>query len=173
LVKGSTRELQYFICDAYKRVLKDLDSTISQLSTFRGHINAYEQTGLITKVKIYKFDNTGRLLPDTETHIIDFPTQSYSIVYLLNQPFNTNVLRFRYFSLIAPSMIYSYNMGIGKVNKLYPSHIPGRDEFDYVTRVIYAQNKQDPTGIATTTQPKIPITIAYKKNIEQNGCNYA
>ncbi|KAI8050304.1 hypothetical protein BDF22DRAFT_696516 [Syncephalis plumigaleata] len=152
----------------FGKVLRDTKLNSYEISNFHRHLAIFDHSGLVTQIRVYKFDDEKILQPNAKPYIISFPAESYRL-HKINQPFNSHKLLFAYSSLITPNTIYSYDMDTGEMTKIHQDSIPDYDESNYATKVIYAQGNRK----LFRARHNVPITIAYRKGITLNGHNYA
>jgi oligopeptidase B len=104
-----------------------------------------------------------RKLSTGEEHYISFPEPVYSLGAASNLEFNTNTFRFVYTSLVTPAAVFDYNLDTrARELKKETPVLGGYDRTQYTSERLYATA---PDGSA------IPISLVYKKGIEQNGGN--
>jgi oligopeptidase B len=86
---------------------------------------------------------------------VDFPEDDYYFELEPNPEYDTNILRFKYSSLITPFSIIDYHMDTGEWELKKEDEIPsGYEKSEFISERIYATA---PDGT------QIPISIAYKK----------
>ncbi len=94
---------------------------------------------------------------------MDFPETSYNVILEANPEFKTNLLRFKYSSLITPSSIIDYHVETGEWELKKEEQIPGGyDKSQYLSERLHA------TSLDGT---QIPISIVYKKGLKRDGDN--
>ena len=96
---------------------------------------------------------------------MQFPEPSYNVTLEANPEFKTNLLRFKYSSLITPSSIVDYHVDTGEWELKKEEEIPsGYDKSQYLSERIHA---------TATDGTLIPISIVYKKGLNRDGSNPA
>ncbi|KAI8048072.1 prolyl oligopeptidase family-domain-containing protein [Syncephalis plumigaleata] len=154
--------------NAYKHAGVAVLGRRSETYAFRNHFVIIERIGLAPKIKVYNFDKSGRLQPNTVPRIIDPPGESYSILGPEKWTYEDNILEFTYASLITPPTVLQYNMATGMPKPLHAYTVASHKESDYVTKVITATYSARPGAPPL----KIPVTIAYKRTLmKQDGTN--
>ncbi|KAI8049741.1 prolyl oligopeptidase [Syncephalis plumigaleata] len=153
-----TRTLQSINADYNRKVL-----------VFHGYVVVFDREKMTDTIKVYKLDANGRLWPNTQPSIIEFPVKGYSITGPSQIDFNSNKLVFEYSSLITPTITYVYDMATETLDKLHQNILPDYDESEYTTDIIYVNGAVNRHGKPI----KIPITIAHRSNLERNQLNYA
>ncbi len=104
-----------------------------------------------------------RKLSTGAEHYISFPEPVYSLGAASNLEFNTNTFRFVYTSLVTPAAVFDYNLDTqARELKKETPVLGGYDRTQYTSERLYA------TALDGSA---IPISMVYKKGIEQNGAN--
>jgi len=100
-------------------------------------------------------------LRSNDTHHIGFPDPVYTAFANINKIYNTNVFRFSYQSLVAPSSIYDYNLDT-KEEKLIKQQevLGGYDPAQYKSERIFAR---------AADGAEVPISLVYKKDVKLDG----
>jgi oligopeptidase B len=94
---------------------------------------------------------------------VQFPESSYSVTLEANPEFKTNLLRFKYSSLITPNSIIDYHIDTGEWELKKEEEIPsGYDKSQYLSERLFATAAD---GVM------IPISIVYKKGLNRDGSN--
>jgi oligopeptidase B len=133
------------------------DVMIEYIDVFQNHIILHERKNGLRQLRISGVDGFSNL------RYVSFPDPTYEVFVDANFEFNTNLMRFRYSSLISPLSIVNFNMDTGEWNVLKEDEIPNSyDKTQYVTEYIYA---------SASDGKKIPISIAYKKGLKKDGQN--
>lgn len=132
------------------------DVLLSSVNAFADYLVISERKGGLPKMRVQKF-STG------EEQDIAFPEPTYSISPGNNPEFNTNQLRFNYTSLITPFSVFDYDMETHQRElKKETEVLGGYDRTQYKTEWIMA---------TATDGTQVPISLAYKKEIQKNGKN--
>lgn len=132
------------------------DILLSGVSAFSDHLVIYERQAGLPTVRVQK-------LSTQEETPIDFPEPTYSISEGTNPEFQTHILRFNYASLITPYSVFDYNLDTGERELQKETEVlGGYDRTKYQSDRFFA--------IASDGQ-KIPISIVYKKGLQQDGNN--
>jgi oligopeptidase B len=132
------------------------DIYLLDTEAFIDHLVIDEMVAGVPQLRVHKF-STG-----TE-HYISFPEPVYSLGAASNLEFNTNIFRFVYTSLVTPAAVFDYNLDTqARELKKETPVLGGYDRTQYISERIYADA---PDGSA------IPISLVYKKGVEQNGNN--
>ncbi len=116
-------------------------------------------------IRLERFEGLPRIIARnfaTEVEeTIAFDEEAYSLGVSVGYEFDTEIIRFSYSSPTTPAQIFDMNLSSGKRILRKSQEIPsGHEKENYVTKRIFA--------IANDGE-KIPVTLLYKKNIEQNG----
>ncbi len=122
---------------------------IEGIDAFKTYLAVYERSGGLQKIKIINLDN------NKEFHI-EFPDPAYSIYQAQNPNYDTNLLRFRYSSLVTPISTYDYDMSGQKLELVKQNEVKGYDQAQYKMERVFATASD---GI------KVPIALVYKKDL--------
>lgn len=133
------------------------DVLLDWVESFQDYIVLYERKDALRQIRI-----SG---PDVQENVryIQFPEPAYNIDWESNPEHASNVLRFRYSSLITPPSVIDYHMDTGEWEVIKQEEIPsGYDISQYVSERIYA----------TAADGKlIPISLVHKKSLIPDGNN--
>lgn len=132
------------------------DVLLEDVSAFVDHLVIYEREAGLPKIRVRK-------LSTKEEHYITFPEPTYEVGEAVNPEFNTDTLRFGYTSLVTPNSVFDYNLDtqLRELKKETPV-LGGYDRTQYVSDRVQAQ---------ASDGTLIPLSLVYKKGIEQNGAN--
>ncbi|MFW5755777.1 MAG: S9 family peptidase [Tangfeifania sp.] len=134
------------------------DVYFSDFEIFRDYLVVSERKQGITELRVMPWKNGNE-------YYIEFDEEIYTVRLNTNLVFDTDTLRFSYTSLTTPNSIFDYNMKTRKRELLKEDEILGDfDKNDYATKRIYAPARDG---------KKIPMSLVYKKGVEQNGDNPA
>ena len=133
------------------------DVLLDYVDAFKDHIILYERKDALRQIRISSPDVL------SQVHYVQFPEPAFSIDWESNLDYNTNILRFRYSSLITPPSVIDYNMDTGEWEVIKQEEIPsGYDITQYISERIYA----------TAADGKlIPISLVHKKDLIRDGSN--
>ena len=133
------------------------DVMIEWIDTFKDYLVLYERRDGLKQIRISAADGVSNI------HYVNFPEEDYYFEIEPNPEYETNILRFKYSSLITPFSIVDYHMDTREWELKKEEEIPsGYDKSQYIARRIYA----------TAMDGKlIPISIAYRKDIHMDGSN--
>ncbi len=130
---------------------------IDNVEVFKNHLVLFERINGLKQVHIIN-------LKDNSEHYIEFPEPVYSVYNSTNKEFNTDLLRFSYYSLVTPKSIYDYNLNNKSRELLKQTEVlGGYDSKQYQSERIFA---------IASDGSEIPISLVYKKGIEKNGNNF-
>ncbi|MFW5822174.1 MAG: S9 family peptidase [Tangfeifania sp.] len=134
------------------------DVYFSDFEIFRDFLVVSERKEGITELRVMPWKNGNE-------YYIEFDEEVYTVRLNTNLVFDTDTLRFSYTSLTTPNSIFDYNMKTRERELLKEDEILGDfDKNDYMTKRIYAPARDG---------KKIPMSLVYKKGVEQNGDNPA
>lgn len=126
------------------------------ISAFARHLVIYERESGLPTIRV-------RQLASGAEHYIQFPDPAYSVNEGSNPEFATDTLRFNYTSLITPRSVFDYNLETQEreLKKETPV-LGGYDRTQYTSDRLMA---------TATDGTQVPISIVYRKGLEQNGAN--
>jgi oligopeptidase B len=132
------------------------DVMLEGIDTFEKYLLVYERKNGLKHIRISAPDATSNV------RYVTFPEPTYHFDIESNHDFASDVLRFRYSSLITPPTVVDCHMDTGEWEVRKVDEIIGYDSSKYVCDRIHATA---PDG------KRIPISIAYKKGLELDGSN--
>jgi oligopeptidase B len=155
LMKASVQNLDR---DKWQEVIPQrTDAMIEWIDTFKNYLVLHERRDGLKQLRISAADGT------TSVRYVDFPEDDYYFELEPNPEYDTNILRFKYSSLITPFSIIDCQMDTGEWELKKEDEIPsGYDKSQFISERIYATA---PDGL------QIPISIAYKKALKLDGTN--
>jgi oligopeptidase B len=96
---------------------------------------------------------------------VHFPEPAYNVYLEANPEFKTDLLRFKYSSLITPNSVIDYHIATGEWELKKEDEIPsGYDKTQYGSERIHAM---------ASDGTQVPISIVYKKGLKKDGNNPA
>jgi oligopeptidase B len=134
------------------------DVLIEGISTFDNYIVIRERKDGLQQIRISAPEDLHN------ARYVQFPEPAYHVEFEDNSVFETNVLRFKYSSLVTPHTVVDYHMDTGKWEVRKQDVIGGYNKDDFVTERIFA------TAVDGT---RVPISVAYKKSIGMDASNPA
>jgi len=154
----STAPVEYPAIENWQEVIPNRDEVLLEgVDTFEDFIVITERKNGLRRLCITAPDGVN------DTRYVDFPETSYNVILEANPEFKTNLLRFKYSSLITPSSIIDYHVETGEWELKKEEQIPGGyDKSQYLSERLYA------TSLDGT---QIPISIVYKKGLKRDGDN--
>src|ERR1700752_2612722 len=130
---------------------------IEWIDTFKDYLVLYERKDGLKQIRISANDGANNV------RYVDFPEEDYYFDLESNPEYDTNILRFKYSSLIPPFSIIDYHMDTGEWELKKEEEIPsGYDKTRFISKRIYA---------TASDGKQIPISIAYKKDLKMDGSN--
>ncbi len=129
---------------------------LEDIDLFANHGVLTERADALPRLRVLDFRSR-------ENHVIPFKEPVYAVGGDVNPEFNTTVFRFRYESPVTPDSVFDYDLDIHerKLRK-QTKVLGGYDPDKYVCERLSAVAKDD---------TKIPISLVYKKGIQQDGNN--
>ncbi len=135
------------------------DVLLDWIESFKDFIVLYERKNGLRQIRISAIDALNHV------RYVQFPETTYNIDWESNPEYDTNVLRFRYSSLITPPSVIDYHIDTGEWQLIKQDEIPsGYDISQYVSERIYA---------TTSDGNVVPISLVYKKDLIRDGNNPA
>lgn len=133
------------------------DVLLEWVDLFKDYLVLYERQNGLRQIRITSPDAL------TQVRSVRFPEPAYYVELESNPEYDTNILRFKYSSLITPPSVIDYHMDTGEWELVKSEEIPsGYDNSGYVSERIYA----------TASDGKlIPISLVYKKDLIRDGNN--
>jgi oligopeptidase B len=141
--------------DAWQEVIPHrADVMIEGLDTFQNHLVLYERRDGLKQIRVSAADGV------SDVRYVQFPDPAYYFELEDNSNYQTNILRFKYSSLITPHTVVDYHMDTGawEVKKVDAIHGFIRD--DYVIERIFA---------AAPDGTRVPLSVAYRKSLKLDG----
>ncbi len=133
------------------------DVLLDWIESFKDHIVLYERKNGLRQIRISSTDAL------KDVRYVQFPEPAYNVDWEPNPQHDTNVLRFRYSSLITPPSVIDYHMDTGEWQLLKQEEITsGYDMSQYVSDRIYA---------TASDGNLVPISLVYKKDLVRDGNN--
>ncbi|GAB4317942.1 MAG: oligopeptidase B [Candidatus Zixiibacteriota bacterium] len=134
----------------------DANIKIDNILAFKEHLVVYQRSTGLEQMRVLDFKSG-------DSYIIEMPEPVYSFSISGNPEFNTNILRFTYYSLVTPRTVYDFNMDdrTREMKKQYEV-LGGYDPNDYQSERIFA-TAEDGTAI--------PISMVYRKGLTKDGSN--
>jgi oligopeptidase B len=133
------------------------DVLLDYVDSFKDYIVLYERKNGLRQIRILSINT-----PENRQYV-EFPEPAYSVDFESNPEYDSNILRFRYSSLITPASVIDYHMDTGVWELVRQEEIPsGYDITQYVSERIYADA---PDG------KRVPISLVYKRELPRDGNN--
>jgi len=130
---------------------------LDYVDSFKNHIVLYERKNGLRQIRIISMN-----APE-DVRYVEFPEPAYSVDFESNPEYDTNILRFRYSSMITPHSVIDYHMDTCEWELVRQDEIPsGYDVTRYLSERIYATA---PDGRL------VPISLVYKKDLVRDGNN--
>ena len=133
------------------------DVLIDYFDTFENHLVLYERNNGLRQIRISAPDGISNI------HYVNFPEPTYSVETEANPEFDTNILRFRYSSLVTPASVIDYHMDKDLWEVKKRDEIPsGYDPSQYVSERIHA---------TASDGKQVPLSIVYKQGLKKDRDN--
>ncbi|MGC1309081.1 MAG: S9 family peptidase [Phormidesmis sp.] len=130
------------------------DVMLEGIDVFANHLVFYEREQGLPTIRVQN-------LLTSDVKKLDFPEPAYFIADGLMPEFNSNILRFRYSSMVTPSSVFDYNMDSyeRELKKQQPV-LGGYDPSQYVSERLMA---------TASDGTEVPISLVYKKDVVVSG----
>ncbi len=130
------------------------DVYLAGYELFKDHLVLTERFEGLNRLRIIPWSGEGE-------HYIEFAEPAYSARVSTNPEFDTQVLRYRYSSMITPSSVYDYDMRTQRKTLMKQDEVlGGYDAGDYKVERIFA--------IARDGE-RVPISLVYPKTLKRDG----
>ena len=138
----------------WKEILAHRDSVkIDNIDLFKNHLVVYERERGLNHIRIINF-------PDKTDHQVEFPEPVYDFQTGGNYEYETDKLRFTYFSLVTPKSVFDYDLNTKKRELKKEYEVKGYDRTLYESQRIFA---------TADDGRQIPMSVVYKKPFKQDG----
>jgi len=138
----------------WKEIIPHRDSVkIDDIDLFKNHLVIYERERGLNNIRIINLINK-------EDYYVEFPEPVYDFSHSGNLEFDTDILRFMYFSLVTPRSVFDYNMNTRQRELKKEYEVKGYDRTQYQSERIFA---------TAADGRQIPMSVVYKKGFEKNG----
>ncbi|WP_422104620.1 S9 family peptidase [Winogradskyella sp.] len=133
------------------------DVLLENIDIFKEYLVISERHNGLNRLRIKRWDGT-------EDYYLPFNNETYTAFTSTNVDFDTELLRYAYNSLTTPASVIEFNMRTQKKVVLKEQEVLGGhfNKDNYISERIWA-TAEDGT--------KIPMSLVYKKGIEQDGNN--
>jgi len=134
------------------------DVLLEDVDIFKDYYVLSERSNGLNEIKINPWDDS------KEAYYLPFDNETYRAFTMQNPEFDTKILRYNYNSLTTPASVIDFNMETReKEIKKEVEVLGGKfDKNNYESKRVWA-TAEDGT--------KIPISMVYRKGMEQNGKN--
>ena len=132
------------------------DVMLDGIDTFKNHLVLQERKDGLKQIRISAADGM------SDVKYVAFPEPAYYFELEDNPLYETNLLRFKYSSLITPVTIVDLHMDTGEWEVKKVDAINNYNKTDYAIERIFA---------TASDGTQVPISIAYKKNLKLDGNN--
>lgn len=141
----------------WKEVLSARDDVMIHAGVSKKHLIISERDKGIVNLRIINLENK-------EEHYVEFPEPVYSYHTWSTTPYDSNLLRITYESLITPYQVYDYDMDTREKTVLKQKEVKGGyNVSEYVSERFFAKGHD---GV------EIPISLVYKKDLfRKDGTN--
>ena len=133
------------------------DVFIEDIDTFEDFIVLYERRDGFNQIRVSDPDGVSNV------HYVPFPEPVYAAYHMANPEYKTDILRFKYTSLVTPASVIDYHIRTREWEVKKVDEIPsGYDSAHYVSERAYA---------TASDGTKVPMSIVYKKGLDKDGTN--
>ncbi len=132
------------------------DVMLESALCFRSHLALLEREDGLPHIRILPLSDSNE-----SGCRIEFPEPSYTVYPADNMEFNTDIIRYKYQSMVTPPSTFDYDMAQRSSTLVKQSHVPGG--FD-------AQHYEALRVFATASDgARIPISLVRRKGVLQDG----
>ncbi|NND62988.1 MAG: S9 family peptidase [Flavobacteriaceae bacterium] len=133
------------------------DVLLEDVDIFKDFLVVSERNNGLNEIRIMRWDGAA-------DYYLPFNSETYTAYTMQNVEFNTDILRYSYNSLTTPASIIDFNMSTKEKEVKKESEVLGGKfkKENYESKRVWA-TAEDGT--------KIPISMVYRKEMEQNGEN--
>ena len=129
---------------------------LTGLDVFGDFLVLSERRGGFTQLRVHAF-------ADGREHLVELPESVATVYPGTNEQYDTDVLRFRYMSLITPRTIFDYDMKTRSRTLLKQQEVlGGYDPDEYESTRLYA---------TASDGTRVPISVVHRKGITTSGEN--
>lgn len=132
------------------------DVLLEWVDSFKDHLVLYERRNGLRQIRISSPDAL------TQVQYVQFPEPAYYVELESNPQYDTNILRFKYSSLVTPPSVIDYHMDSGEWERVKDEIPSGYDITGYVSERICA---------TASDGRQIPISLVYRKDLVRDGNN--
>ena len=133
------------------------DVLLEDIDIFKDYLVVSERKEGLNKIRIKRWD-------DSADYYLPFDNETYTAYPTQNIEFDTNILRYSYNSLTTPSSVIDFNMETQAKEIKKETQVLGGEfkKENYESKRVWA---------TAADGTKVPISMVYKKGMEQNGKN--
>ena len=134
------------------------DVLLQDVDIFKDYYVVSERNNGLNKLKISPWDS------GAEAYYLPFDNETYTAYTMQNPEFDTKILRYSYNSLTTPASVIDFNMDTREKDVKKEVEVLGGkfDKNNYESKRVWATAEDG---------AKIPISLVYRKGMEQNGKN--
>lgn len=138
----------------WKEIIPHRDSVkIDGYELFKDHLVILERETGLNNIRVLNLNNN-------DDYRVEFPEPVYDFQLSGNLEFDTDNLRFIYFSLVTPRSVFDYNLNSKERELKKEYEVKGYDRTLYESQRIFA---------TADDGRQIPMSVVYKKPLKQNG----
>ena len=127
---------------------------VDDISFFADHAVVSEWEGGLQKLRVVD-------MKTRKSQRMRFPEPVYAASLDVNREFNTDVVRYRYQSLVTPSSVLEYDMNKHQSKLLKETEIPGGfEKKNYVSERVF---------VTASDGTKIPLSVVYRRGVKIDG----
>ncbi len=139
---------------SWKEIIPHRDSVkIDNFDLFKNHLVVYERESGLNHIRVIN-------LTTNNDYRVEFPEPVYDFQLTGNLEYDTDDLRFIYFSLVTPRTVFDYDLNTKERELKKEYEVKGYDRTLYESQRIFA---------TAADGRKIPMSIVYKKPLKLDG----
>jgi oligopeptidase B len=127
-----------------------VDVRLDDVEAFTRHLVVSERGGGLERLRVLRLAPDGHIADD---HLVAMPDAVYSVWTGSNLEYDTDVLRYQYTSLVAPSSAYDFDVTTQQSTLVKRQPVPGYEPANYESRRLWATA---PDGT------EVPISIVWR-----------
>jgi oligopeptidase B len=138
----------------WKELIATNDSIkIDDFDLFKDHLVVYERERGLNHIHIFNLNTN-------DQYFVEFPEPVYDFSPTDNIEFNTDKLRFTYYSLVTPRSVFDYDLNTNQRELKKEYEVKGYDKSLYESERIFA---------TAADGRQIPMSVVYKKPFKKDG----
>ncbi|MFN8027886.1 MAG: S9 family peptidase [Acidimicrobiia bacterium] len=135
------------------------DVRLDDVDAFARHLVVSERGGGLERLRVLRLAADGGIADD---HVVAMPDAVYSVWTGSNLGYDTDILRYQYTSLVAPTSAYDFDVTTQQSTLVKRQPVPGYDPSRYESRRLWATA---PDGT------QVPISVVWNREVRGDGAS--